>query len=169
MNIQKMRKFITYVSVAASIFLIASCSKVVGPSNVNMKRDTTFSVAGTVLNDCAGKTLTVTKGKMHLTETTKSYNDSMSYTITLKGEDMQLVDENNKKYESNESLTFKITDGPNSNTALSWNAKFNLESNDHKIVKISFLVHTSSLSTNGIVVDKGVFDSNNFGCFIGLN
>lgn len=168
MNTQKMRKFITCVSVAASVFLIASCSKVVGPSNVNMKRDTTFSVAGQVLNDCAGKTLTVTKGKMHLTETTRKFTDSIAYTITLKGEDLQLIDGNNKKYESNESLTFRFTDGPNSNIALSWSAKFNLESSDHQIVKISFLVHTSSLSSQAIVVDKGVFDSNNFGCFIGL-
>ena len=168
-----MKKVLSLFAVATLVvvmFSIQSCFRSVDSMTNNVKYDTIINPVGQTLTDCAGKNLTITKGSLHLTQTFKTPTttaDSVVYTFTVSANELQLIDQNLKRYESSEKLVFQYKVGPKSIPTVSWNAKFHLESNDHTVLIINFKVHEDA-NSNAVIVDKGVFDSQNLGCLAGI-
>jgi hypothetical protein len=164
-----MKRILGILSLASLVVIAVtfqSCFRSVDSMANGVKYDTIVNPVGQVLTDCAGKNLTITKGAMRLTQTFKSptnVGDSVVYTFTIKANELQLIDQNQKRYESSEKVVFQVKAGPKSNPVFSMDAKFHLESNDHTVLIINFKIH-EEIGSNTIVVDKGVYDSQNMGC-----
>lgn len=167
---KKVLSLLTIATLVIVMFSIQSCFRSVDSMTNNVKYDTIVNPVGQVLTNCAGKNLTITKGSLRLTQTFKSptnTTDSVVYTFTVKANELQLIDQNNKRYESSEKVIFQVKAGPKTAPVFSMDAKFNLESSDHTILKINFKIH-QNINSGGVVVDKGVFDSQNLGCLAGF-
>jgi hypothetical protein len=167
---KKVLSLLTVATLVIVMFSIQSCFRSVESMTNNVKYDTIVNPVGQVLTDCGGKNLTITKGSLRLTQTFKSptnTTDSVVYTFTVKANELQLIDQNNKRYESSEKVIFQVKAGPKTSPVFSIDAKFNLESSDHTILKINFKIH-QNINSGDVVVDKGVFDSQNLGCLSGF-